>query len=557
MIKNEGKKKDEKILFISLNKDGESLKRKYYDFYIQRLIRNIRSENEFADSSVKLLQRMIWFVDDSCCERNKPADGFLVKYGLTSITGCKPSETHTQTFKRHIRKGFIYYNGRTQGLHLRHQKGAKDTGDMLLCKLYVPEDSLVKIIGRDELNNWNRMADGLISFNNLLTKIDNYLPGNKDGNKVDYIMVDGLSRLTKEEIAQCPFNALSDKLRKACRIGVLTADEKLQSEFSSDIVIDMAIKERSNSDQLYHALRISKCLYQRNAYGWHCYNMRMAGIEGIPSIHFQMITRYLMDDVVADVLLPINKDPYPYWLNESDRYEDNEIRDAVNAYGDDDKDDGKGQISFGHRKSALLGMLSFDKASAMNLVVDEILQYKKDDIGSDKDDKGLNFEDHHFVFIDLNCNRTEFKYNYYNRIIQINSNDKNKIHLFNFQPGYLYADEFMWTIDRQVQAISKKIKKDKIKKEKKDSPDTHYEKIHLIIGDLNYMNFAYPYLNQEGLILPAIASYTKKHHMRNYVYAIVPGGVNNRLLDKETEIIRQMWAVVGSENIIDTSLSRK
>ena len=91
----------------------------------------------------------------------------------------------------------------------------------------------------------------------------------------------------------------------------------------------------------------------------------------------------------------------------------------------------------------------------------------------------------------------------------------------------------------------------------KKTPDTHYEQIHLIIGDLNYMNFAYPYLNKEGLVLPAIASYTKKHHMRNYVYANFPGGVNNRLLDKEVEIIRQMWTVVGSENIIDTSLYKR
>ena len=551
------KKHNEKILFISLNKDGESLKRKYYDFYIQRLIRNIKSENEFADSSVILLQRMIWYVDDFCCEKDIPNNGFLVNYGLPSIlgTGCKPSDKETQTFKRHIRKGFIYYNGRTQGLHLRHQKGAKDTGDMLLCKLYVPEDSLVKIIGRDELNNGNRMADGLTSFNNLLTIIDNCLQNNK-GEKIVTIMVDGLSRLTKEEIAQCPFNALSDKLRKTCKIGIVTADEKLQSEFSSDIVIDMAIKERPNTDQMYHALRISKCLYQRNAYGWHCYNMRMAGIEVIPSIHFQMITRYLMDDVVADALLPINKDPYPYWLNESDcRYEDENISGAIDGYGDGDENDyTKGQIGFDFSNSALIGMVSSDEVSTMDRIVNELLSLQKELLSLQIEKKSDDLKKHHYVFIDMNCNRTEFKYKYYNKIIQINQNDdKSNIHLFNFQPGYLHTDEFMWTIDRQVQAISKSINNDEVKK----TPDTHYEQIHLIIGDLNYMNFAYPYLNKEGLVLPAIASYTKKHHMRNYVYANFPGGVNNRLLDKEVEIIRQMWTVVGSENIIDTSLYKR
>ena len=133
-------------------------------------------------------------------------------------------------------------------------------------------------------------------------------------------------------------------------------------------------------------------------------------------------------------------------------------------------------------------------------------------------------------------------------IDKINQNNEN-IHLFTFQPGYIHADEFLWAIDQQVQAISRTNKKE-------GSPDTHYERTHLIIGDLNYMSFAYPCLNKEGLVLPAIASYTKKHHMTNYVYASVPSGSNIKLLDKETEIIRQMWAVVGTDNMIEVAKSK-
>jgi len=531
-VKGVGKPKrhaDEKILFISLNKDGVSLKSKYYDFYMQRLIRNIRSGNKFARSSVELLQRMVWYLDNSCCEKNKPKNGYLIKYGLPSIMGGKPLEIHTQTFTNHIRSSFIYYNGRTHGLHLRHQKGALDTGDMLLCKLFVPEDSLVKIVGRDELNKGNRMADGLTTFNNLLDIIDKYIPKDNGGKILDYIMVDGLSRLTKEEIAQCPFNALSDKLRKACKIGVITADEKIQSsEISTDIVIDMAIKERPNPDQLYHALRISKCLYQRNAYGWHSYKMRMAGIEVIPSIHFQLITRYLMDDIVADALLPIDEDPYPFWLDENGLFSDETIKKG-DFYEKYDYTSEK-QIRFDTNKSALKGVLHSDKLSAMKMILDEL--------------KSKKFNEHIFLFVDLNFNRTEFKHKYYGLIEQINKSNKDNIHLFTFQPGYLHADEFMWALDQQVQALSRTNKKE-------GSPDTHYELTHLIIGDLNYMSFAYPCLNKEGFVLPAIASYTKKHHMTNFVYASVPSGSNIKMLAKENEIIRQMWAVIGTDNMIE------
>lgn len=547
---------NKKVLFISLNKDGDSLRNKYYDFYIQRLIRNVRSENDFACSSINLLRRMIWYVDESCCERGRLDNSYLVKYELPSISGAGRTErailvdsnegwgqinaddANNDVFADHIRSGFIYYNGRTHGLHLRHQKGAPDTEDMLLCKLYIPEESLVKIIGRDELNDGNRMADGLTSFLNLLAKIDDCYKDNKE-EIFDCILVDGLSRLTKEEIAQCPFNALSDKLRKVSKIGVITADEKIKSsDISVDIIIDMAIKERSNPDHLYHALNISKCLYQRNAYGWHSYFMRMAGIEVIPSLGVQMATRYHMDDVVADALLPLNEDPYPYWLNESILYSDETIRkvgkprNKENFYNRVYKNNNNKQLPYDENKSVLKGYLYLDKDSAIKMIINELglEKYKEDG----------------FLFIDLNYNRTEFKNKYYNFINeQIDIEKKNNIiHMFNFQPGYLHSDEFLWVIDQQVKAISR-ICKDE------EEPDTHHNRVHLIIGDLNYMNFAYPCLNGEGLVLPALASYTKKHHMTNFVYASVPSGSNIKLLDKEREIIRQMWAVVGTDNMTE------
>lgn len=521
-----------KILFISLNKDGESLKSKYYDFYIQRLIRNVRNKNKYSDSSLKLLHRMIWYEDKSCCEYDKlgkPEKRILDNYQFPSIIG--KSSHYTVDFEKHVKSGYIYYNGRTHGLHLRHQKGAPDTGDLLLCKLFIPEDSLVKIIGRDELNNGNRMADGLTTFNNLLTVIDQY--GINKSNRPYYIMVDGLSRLTKEEIPRCPFNALSDKLRKACKVGVLTADEKLKSsEISIDIIIDMAIKERPNPDQLYHALRISKCLYQRNAYGWHNYKMRMSGIEVIPSIHFQMITRYLMEDVVADALLSIDEDPYPYWLNETDLYDDDKIKDGT-AF---EKYEQEKQICNESCSSSLKGFIYYDRDSAMKSIIENLVSN--------------DYKDHHFLFIDLNYNRTEFKHKYYNTEFLSKIKEFGIIHLFNFQPGFLHADEFMWAIDQQIQAIANLTKETKKKSnELINAPDTHFDQIHVIVGDLNYLNFAYPCLNKDGLVLPAIAAYTKKHHMTNYVYAAFPKGDVN-MLDREAEICRQLLSVVRPENML-------
>ena len=534
------------LLFISLNKDGKLINSLYFDFYIQRLFKRIKTQKDDENAGL-LLHNMLWYRDDSCIGQNSELEStkreMINSYAILSISRLRGEiiqdknkreqrvERGIEKMKKDIKSGYIYYNERTHGIHLRHQTGAEDTGEMLLCKVYIPKESRVAIIGRDELNGNNRMTDGLTSFLNMLRILDYYLPDKDMKKKVDFIMIDGLSCLTHEEIAQCSFNALSDKLRKTCMVGVVTADNKAPTSYT-DIVIDMAIKEGVNPDQLCNLLRISKCLYQRNAYGWHSYKMRVAGIEVIPSLRFQTITRFLMDDAVADALLPINVDPYPYWLNGSSLYEDKDIEKAICDYAGVDIDDKDkiSQIDYHNSMGALRGVLHYDNELAIRMIVEEL---KKEE-----------YKEHGFLFIDLNLNRTEFKKKNYDMIKQIRQKDKEKIHLFTFQPGYLHADEFLWTIDQQVQAISKTINK-------YDRPDTQYDQIHLIIGDLNYLSFAYPCLNKEGLVLPAIASYTKKHHMTNYVYATVRRVSNEKLLDKETEIIRQMNVVVGSDNLIN------
>lgn len=529
------------LLFISLNKDGELINKLYFDFYIQRLIRKIKTMQDDEQSGI-LLHNMLWYRDDSCVSQDSTLEKtkcqILSSYSfpyLSRLSGKfnkEEKQNSINKLKEDIKSGYIYYNERTHGLHLRHQTGAPDTGDMLLCKVYIPIESKVTIIGRDELNSGNRMADGLTSFLNMINILNHYLPENDSKKKVEFIMIDGLSCLTHDEIVQCPFNALSDILRKACAVGVVTADNKAPTSHI-DIVIDMAIKEGTVTDQLYNVLRISKCLYQRNAYGWHSYKMRVAGIEVIPSLRYQTTMRYLMDDAVANALSPLNEDPYPFWLNESDcLYEDLNINKAIDNYCKCKKDH-KCQIDYFSCKSALKGVLHPDSRSAMEQIIYDII--------------ANSFKGHSFLFIDLNNNRTEFKHRFYDIIECIK--DIADIHLFSFQPGYIHADEFLWAIDQQVQAISRTNKKE-------GSPDTHYERTHLIIGDLNYMSFAYPCLNKEGLVLPAIASYTKKHHMTNYVYASVPSGSNIKLLDKETEIIRQMWAVVGTDNMIEVAKSK-
>lgn len=497
---SEKKNEVQEVLFISINKDSQMLKNSYYDYYIQRLIKKIReapeevSEPE-SEKALRLLHSMTWKSDDQGSNLKTLQEG----YGFPSITG-NPNIADTK-FKEDIRTGFIYYNGRTHGLHVRHQKGAEDSGDLLLCRAIIPNDYNVSIIGKDILNEDGGDVDGVTTFQKMMRKLNTL---DKNHNKPKFIMIDGLSRLNEEELAQCPLNALSDKLRSMSTVSIITANEKLKpSEISTDIIVDMDIRQSERSDHQYSALKISKCLFQKNAYGWHLYKMRNAGIEVIPSIHLQMGQRFLMDDIITDAILPIDKFPYPYWLNENKSiFIDNNLDRAKEAHVKSTGSDGL--MELGELKGTLLD----NNSTSMNNYFKNII-------------KELSEKNVHCLFVSFDKNRTCF----YECVKSILDGYCKSIHFFHFRPGYYHPDEILWTLHRQIKAIDVVAKKGA-----KDSVlSTHYTHVSLVLGDLNYIHYAYPGLSDESLLLPALATYTKKHHMKNHIYATLNPSEN--LLD--------------------------
>ena len=557
------------VVFISLNKDIFLLKNSYYDFYIQRLIRNIRNNTNVKSlvESLVSLHSMSWKKDlNSNGNELKIVTNLLSTYKFPSITGGIIDENGVKKFLEDIQTGFIYYNGRTHGLHVRHQKGAYDTGGMLLCKLEIPDDYKVRIIGKDTLNDGVESADGLTTFQKMMKELDEYKDKYKDKDKskekeketkgrdskderpeVDIIMIDGLSRLNEEELSQCPLNTLSDKLRAKSQVAIITADKKLlPSNISTDIVLDMEILQSERPDHQYTALKVSKCLYQKNAYGWHRYKMRNAGIEVIPSIHLQMGQRFLMDDIVTDAVLPINEYPYPFWLNENEttyfddkelerkRRENDNSSESITNENIKDISDAKEEYYGGtNRIVAAEGTIFGILLATPNTLIEKLNSIFPLEKLADSQ---------HILFINFDHNRSSFYSKYVQNNSISNSDVRQRIHLFNFQSGYIPADEFLWSIDQQVQSIEK-IARNGIKKEEEKGLATHYKHVNLIIGDLNYIHYAYPCLSAESLLLPALATYTKKHHMTNYVYATVDEGRNvecTELHKKEIETIMQM-----------------
>jgi hypothetical protein len=463
-----------KLLFISLNKDRDLLKNSYYDFYIQRLIKKIRIHK----ASEKEEEHLYKIFGEKCKDSNNNIAEFGDSYNFPSIKHEPGNKTQ---FINDIATGLIYYNSRTHGLHLYHQAGTNNDSKTLLCTAKFPEKSdTITIIGRDELCKDNPMANGLTLFLKMMEVLDH--------SKAEFIMIDGLSCLTKEEIKQCPFAAFSTELRKKCKFGIITADEKLApSDIRVDIIIDMAIKEGHDPDHLYHALKISKCLYQKNAYGWHNYKMRKAGIEVIPSIHMQMISRYHMDDAIPDALLPINEYPYHTLIDEN-----KEVIEVIDKSIE-------------------------ELRNINNEIITGNLKFTNDYDKKKRVIKSLiNGNDNYILWIEMKINQKEVYYEINNIITE--PEKQKHIHFFKFRPGYIKADDFLYTIDQQVQAIARK---DLVPPNKRNDfvPPDIIRNIHVIINNFNFITSAYPCLTKDDLLLPALFAYTNSNQMTNYIFS--------------------------------------
>lgn len=509
-VKKNCKPPHNEIIFISLNKDVGRLRETYFDYYIQRLIRNVQTYDiHWNDDLLKL---------NDIFEYNGSSD----------------------TLAKELRDGYLYYNARTHGLHKRCQyEEQKEDKDTIIWKLDLnkyEDNFLIRFIGRDELNENNENADGLTSFLNVLNKIDHI---NNNGSYVSCIMIDGLSCLTDEEIEHCPFSALAKSLREKSKISVLTADDRLlASKLNTDIIIDMAMNDVENPSHTYNALKISKCLYQRNAYGWHKYKMRNIGIEVFPSLKLQMSIPFFVDDSFVSTITDANRIPYKDWLDYNPTF-----------YSQRDNNGGAESVKKIHNWTCPYCQYKrandFEsiKRGNLSLICNEMLQEKIKEV-LEKNEQ----IPHHVLYVSIDRDRIDLYHDIVKKDRLEREQSWSKIHFLNFHPGYIYADEFLFVMDQHVKTIVGMIK-DEINIEY--PIEMLYKNVHLFIGDINYINIEYPCLCMDNMFIPAIADYTKKHIMENFIYTSVDlflMASNNKtiVLEKEKELYRQIQMLTSN-----------
>ena len=534
MVKNDG------MLFVSLNKDDEKVREFYFDFYVKRLIRNIQVKAEGwkskKDADEGDIQKIRGLFNLAKFDNNGKGKG--KKLELPPQLSClvdflsKGGTYKLDKIQDILASDVLYYNTRTHGLHIRQQTKNDDSNDTQLLKINLKSKKLPKIEfwGRTKLSNKNEMADNRTIFYNLVQKLEK-----EESKHYNCIMIDGLSLLTAEESEDCPINALIGLLRKKCTIGILnTNNNQPVSRFDSDVIIDLRNRVDDVTNHTKKELCIYKCLYQKNAYGWHQYKMRNAGVEVIPSLHKTLSRRNYMDESVAEAVLPLNKLSYSYWLSE------NNISKCL---------DQQGKSHTEIVTSLAEPYKEFYKTKNNKKQYDDISQGQLCALLSSSNPKEaiydainkINDKDH-ILFIDLKRSRKDF-WSFIGKELDSKGRSYEKLHYFGFRAGCIYADEFLYIIEQQVAAIAREIMEKDDSNGKKKQVFHYYKQVHIVMGDLVLLQYCYPCLYSEQLFIPTFSALTKGNYMTNYIY------MTNNDDTEGSKRIRQQLAAIADDVI--------
>ena len=134
------------------------------------------------------------------------------------------------------------------------------------------------------------------------------------------IVVDGISRMTDEELERLPMEALKQSLRQRAKISILIMnDREPLRNLDADIIIDM----RQNYDMVhnytFHELNIAKNVKGQFAFGWQKYKPMNGLLYVYPSIHKLLSQQYSVDNTFIQAISTDGRYAQPFASMAEDR----------------------------------------------------------------------------------------------------------------------------------------------------------------------------------------------------------------------------------------------
>ena len=145
------------------------------------------------------------------------------------------------------------------------------------------------------------LSPNLNEFSNKMQDIESL--STADNERQACIVVDGLSRMTEEELERLPLEMLERVLRQRSKISILIMnDNETLRNLDADIIIDMKRSYDTIHNYTYHELSIAKDVKGQFTFGWHKYKSMNGLLYVYPSIHRLMSQQYSVDNTFIQAI---------------------------------------------------------------------------------------------------------------------------------------------------------------------------------------------------------------------------------------------------------------
>jgi hypothetical protein len=152
----------------------------------------------------------------------------------------------------------------------------------------------------DTTSQSNYLASDLKDFSEMMKDVEGQ--SNKEPQQA-CIVVDGLSRMTEEELRRLPLESLEKELRKRSKVSILILNDKeTLRNLDADIIIDMQRRIDPVHNYTYHELSVVKNVKGQFAFGWHKYKPMNGLVYVYPSIHKLLSQQYSVDNTFIQAI---------------------------------------------------------------------------------------------------------------------------------------------------------------------------------------------------------------------------------------------------------------
>lgn len=182
----------------------------------------------------------------------------------------------------------------------RFFQGGKETP--ITIKNDIRKDYYLSLISSENTNpQTNYLSSGLKDFSEMMKDIERV--SSDKGKKEACIVVDGLSRMTEEELKRLPLVSSEKELRNRSKVSILILNDKeTLRNLDADIIIDMQRRIDPVHNYTYHELSVVKNVKGQFAFGWHKYKPMNGLIYVYPSIHKLLSQQYSVDNTFIQAI---------------------------------------------------------------------------------------------------------------------------------------------------------------------------------------------------------------------------------------------------------------